>query len=146
MAQQKLKAFVSQCSGFSSQKKLSMSDTFSTLQVFQEAHKLTLKVYKITSTFPEDEKYALISQIRRAAASVPANIVEGQGRSGKQEKIHFLYIANGSLEEVKYFLLLAKDLNYITPETYNVIHDDANSVGKLLQGFITYMKVKHADN
>lgn len=117
-----------------------MNDKFSTLQVFQEAHKLVLQIYKFSATFPANEKYALISQLRRAGASIPANIVEGLGRKGKLEKIQFFYIANGSLEEVKYFLLLANDLDYLAPEQYKELHEKANSVGKLLQGFISYTK------
>ena len=123
-----------------------MNDKFSTLQVFQEAHSLVLKIYQVTIKFPEDEKFALVSQLRRAATSVPANIVEGQGRNRKQERIHFFYISNGSLEEVKYFLLLAKDLNYITHEQYDELHIKAIAVGKLLQGFISYMKERSSDN
>ncbi|MCB9077078.1 MAG: four helix bundle protein [Anaerolineaceae bacterium] len=85
---------------------------FQQLEVWQEAHKLTLLVYKITKAFPSEEKFGLVSQMRRAAVSVPANIVEGFKRRSQRDKLRFYNIAEGSLEEVKYFFILSKDLNY----------------------------------
>lgn len=115
-------------------------DKFEELQVFQEAHKLTLMVYKSTSKFPRSEEFGLRSQMRRSAVSVAANIVEGNSRSHKKEFLQFLYIVNGSLEETKYHILLAKDLNYIFGEEYQVLHAQAELVGKLLKGLINYCK------
>lgn len=119
-----------------------MSDKFASLPIFQEAHALVLEIYKITRKFPEEEKFSLISQIRRSAASIPTNIVEGNARGHKKEMIEFLYFAKGSLEETKYHLLLAKDLGYINEQAYLSIHDRTESVGKQLNGLINYWKKK----
>ena len=85
---------------------------FQDLIVWQKAHKFVLAASKITSTFPETEIYGLTSQLRRAAVSIPANIVEGFKKAGKADKSRFLNIAQGSLEESRYYLLLAQDLGY----------------------------------
>ena len=82
------------------------------LIAWQKAHQLVLAIYKATKTFPKDELYGLVSQIRRAAVSVPANIAEGFRRRTKADKRRFLTIAHGSLEETRYFLILSKDLGY----------------------------------
>src|SRR6476620_3573829 len=86
--------------------------TFRDLEVWQMAHRLVLMVYKTTSAFPVDERFGLTSQMRRAGVSVPANIVEGFRRYGIQDKLRHYNIAEGSLEELKYFFVLAADLNY----------------------------------
>src|SRR6266513_1591015 len=83
------------------------------LEVWKLAHSAVLRVYEITKFFPSDERFRLIDQLCRAAASVPANIAEGKGRSSLREYLQFLSIARGSVEEVKYFLLLARDLKYL---------------------------------
>jgi four helix bundle protein len=85
---------------------------FQDLIVWQKAHKFVLATYKITSTFPQSEIYGLTSQLRRAAVSIPANIVEGFKKAGKADKSRFLNIAQASLEESRYYLLLAQDLEY----------------------------------
>jgi four helix bundle protein len=85
---------------------------FQDLIVWQKAHKFVLDTYKITSTFPESEIYGLTSQLRRAAVSIPANIVEGFKKAGRADKSRFLNIAQASLEESRYYLLLARDLGY----------------------------------
>ena len=109
--------------------------SFQQLEVWQEAHKIVLNVYAVTKQFPDEEKYGLVSQMRRAAVSVPANIAEGFKRRGIQDKIRFYNTAEGSLEELKYFFILSKDLNYIS------INDDllaqSQTVGRLLYGLIT---------
>ena len=106
------------------------------LVVWQQSHKLVLKIYEITQVFPKEEVWGLTSQIRRAAVSIPSNIVEGKARGTSNDYKRFLLIARGSLEEVKYQLLLSKDLQYITPEQYNDIFVVADNVGKLLGGLI----------
>ncbi|MCX6355886.1 MAG: four helix bundle protein [Candidatus Aureabacteria bacterium] len=85
---------------------------FQDLIVWQKAHKLVLAIYSFTSLFPKTELYGLVSQFRRAAISVPANIAEGFKKRGKADKIRFMNIAQGSLEEVRYFLILSQDLHY----------------------------------
>ena len=92
---------------------MNTKDKFEDLKVFDQAHKLTLLIYKFTKNFPKSEIYGLTSQIRRSSVSVAVNIVEGNSRGHKKEFLQFLYLANGSLEETKYHLMLAKDLGYI---------------------------------
>ena len=87
-------------------------ESFRDLEVWQKAHGFVLDIYRLTKTFPNDERYGLISQMRRAAVSVPANIAEGFKRRGWGDKARFYNIAEASLEEVKYYLILAKDLGY----------------------------------
>ena len=86
--------------------------TFQDLLVWRKAHGFVLDVYALTATFPKFETYGLASQMRRAAISIPANIAEGFRRRGKADKARFLNIAEGSVEECRYFLILAKDLGY----------------------------------
>jgi four helix bundle protein len=87
---------------------------FKKLVVWEKSHKLTLAAYRATSQFPKEELFGLTSQIRRAAASIPANIAEGCGRNSEKEFIHFLHLATGSGNELEYHFLLARDLGYIS--------------------------------
>jgi len=86
--------------------------SFQDLLVWRKAHDLVLAIYLLTADFPRQETYGLSLQMRRAAISVPANIAEGFRRRGKPEKARFLNIAEGSLEELRYFLILTADLGY----------------------------------
>jgi four helix bundle protein len=86
--------------------------TFQDLLVWQKAHRLVLAVYALTAAFPKQETYGLCVQMRRAAVSVPANIAEGFRRRGKPDKARFMNMAEGSLEECRYYLILTKDLGY----------------------------------
>ena len=90
--------------------------SFRDLEVWQIAHELTLAVYRATAVFPKHEMFGLTSQLRRSAASVPANIAEGWGRRSTKDYLRHLSNANGSLEESRYFLLLARDLSYLAGE------------------------------
>jgi four helix bundle protein len=112
---------------------MTAASSFRDLEVWREAHKLVLLVYKATEGFPTAEQFGLRSQIRRAAVSVPANIVEGFKRQGWQEKIRFYNIAEASLEELKYFLILAHDLAYI--REIDPLEAQAATVGRLLFRF-----------
>jgi four helix bundle protein len=89
---------------------------FRQLRVWEKAHHFTLEIYKVTAKFPKEELYGLTSQLRRASASIAANIAEGFGRGGNVELARFLQIAIGSAFEVEYHILLAKDLGLITKE------------------------------
>lgn len=89
---------------------------FRQIQVWEKAHQLTLEIYKVTAQFPKEELYGLTSQLRRASASIAANIAEGFGRGGNVELARFLQIAIGSAYEVEYHILLAKDLGLISKE------------------------------
>jgi four helix bundle protein len=86
--------------------------SFRDLQVWQKSHEFALAVYRFTESFPDREKFRLSHQLRRAAVSVPANIAEGFGKRSQPEKARFLNIAEGSLEECRYYLILAHDLGY----------------------------------
>src|SRR5271169_4765455 len=86
--------------------------TFQDQLVWQKAHRFVLEIYALTATFPKPETYGLSLQMRRAAVSIPANIAEGFRRRGKADKARFMNIAEGSVEECRYFLILAKDLGY----------------------------------
>jgi len=86
--------------------------TFQDLLVWQKAHRFVLEVYALTAAFPKQETYGLSLQIRRAAVSIPANIAEGFRRRGKADKARFMNMAEGSVEECRYYLILAKDLGY----------------------------------
>jgi four helix bundle protein len=86
--------------------------SFEDLVVWQKAHKLVLEVYRLTQGFPSDERYGLTSQLRRSAVSIPANIAEGFKKKGSGDKKRFLNIAQGSLEETRYYLILSEDLGY----------------------------------
>ena len=109
--------------------------TFRDLKVWQKAHELVLGVYKVTKNFPPDEKFGLVAQIRRATTSIATNIVEGHKRNSRKDFLHFLNIAQGSLEEAKYLLLLSRDLNLITTDTYPKLFAQCDEVGRMLYGF-----------
>ncbi len=98
---------------------------FTHLIAWQKNHKLTLKIYKVTRKFPKEELFGLISQIRRAAVSITANIAEGYGRFHSKDRIRFYLHARGSSTELQNHLILAHDLDYITEEEFNELKTDA---------------------
>lgn len=105
--------------------------TFTDLVVWQKSHHLVLQVYRVSMRFPSHELYGLTAQLRRAAVSVPANIAEGFRKRGKSDKLRYFNIAQGSLEETRYYLLLARDLEYVdAKETI-----DVTEVSRLLQSY-----------
>ncbi len=109
--------------------------TFQDLIVWQKAHALTLNVYQATRKFPSDEKYGIISQMRRSAYSVPSNIVEGHSRRSKKEFGRFLSIAAASLSELRYFMILSRDLGHLNLEEYEKLYQNAQEVGRILYSF-----------
>lgn len=109
---------------------------FRELKVWEKAHHLTLKTYNTTAEFPREELYGLTSQIRRACASIPANIAEGCGRDGDAELARFLQIAMGSASELEYHLLLACDLNFLNSSDYERLANDVTEVKRMLTSFI----------
>ena len=102
------------------------------LDVFKLSHSLTLEIFEITKTFPEEEKFGLISQMRRAAYSVPMNPMEGAHRLGSKEYRQFVGIAKGSAGEIKYQLLLTKDLKYISEDHYSNFKQNYERVSQML--------------
>ena len=107
---------------------------FEDLRVWQEAHQLTLSVYKIAKLFPPDERFELRSQVVRAVVSIEANIAEGCGRRTDAELHRFLQISMGSLSELKCELRIAKDLNYIQRSQYDSLAKSCEDVGRMLNG------------
>ena len=106
--------------------------TFEELIVWQKAHGLVLSDYRMTGEFPKSELYGLTSQMHRAAVSIPANIAEGFGRRGSVEKARFYNIAHSSLEEVRYYLILSRDLEYGEPAA---ISEQLQEVSRLLDAY-----------
>jgi four helix bundle protein len=90
---------------------------FEDLIVWRKSHELALRVYRITKTFPREELFGLTSQMRRAAVSVAANIAEGFSKRGRADKARFMNTAQSSLEELRYYFILATDLTYVTDKT-----------------------------
>ena len=97
---------------------------FTELKVWQRGHALVLKVCKLTTGFPLVERYGLTSQLRRAVLSVPTNIAEGSKRVSNQNYARFLNVAEASLAETEYLLLVSRDLEYVTPAAVNVCFSD----------------------
>ncbi|MBI4650176.1 four helix bundle protein [Candidatus Desantisbacteria bacterium] len=113
------------------------------LYVFKKAHALVLKIYELTEKFPSHEKFGLISQIRRSAYSVPSNLIEGGNRLGSKEYRQFVGIARGSISELKYQLMLSKDLKYISSEMFEEIKKEILEISCMLMGLANslYKKV-----
>lgn len=120
-------------------------ESFIELKVWQKAHDLTLKIYKLTKNFPQEERFRLINQLCSSSASIPANIAEGTGRKTLKEYIQFLYNARGSLEETKDHLILAKDLGYLSIKEYEKLQNKYNETGKTLNGLIVSLKSKSGE-
>lgn len=114
--------------------------SFTDLKVWQEGHKLVLLVYEITDGFPQKETFSLTDQMRRAASSITANIAEGFGRQTYKEKLQFYFMAQGSLTELKNFVLIAKDVGYLKQKDFDKLVMQANLTHQLLQGFIQKTK------
>ena len=112
------------------------------LNVFKESHKFVLEIYKITETFPNEEKFRLVDQLIRASYSIPSNIAEGNSRNTTKDYINFLYNARGSANEIKYFLLLSKDLGYISVKRYLELKTKIEDIIKMLNGLINSLRGK----
>lgn len=108
------------------------SKTFQDLVVWQKAHQFVLSVYSFSRAFPKEELYGLTSQLRRAAVSIPANI-EGFKKAGKPDKCRFMNIAQGSVEECRYYLILAKDIDY---GDTSMLASQIEEISKLLTSYI----------
>lgn len=115
---------------------------FRSLDVWKKSHELTLAVYKATASFPTAELYGLTSQMRRAAASIPANIAEGCGRTGDAELTRFLRMAMGSASELEYHLLLSRDLGLIEPDAHTDLEAATVCVKRMLTGLIQRLTAK----
>lgn len=119
---------------------MNQDEGFKKLNVYRKADELVILIYVITKEFPKDELFGLISQMRRCAVSVPANIAEGCGRRTRKDQVQFCYIARGSLNELEYYIDLAYKLKYIDEKRYGNLIDIRKEVGRLLYGFIKSME------
>ena len=117
--------------------------SFEDLVVWKKAHNIVLITYKLLEKFPKEEKYRIIDQLVRAVVSIPTNISEGFGRYTNKDYVHFLIIARGSVSEVKYLVLLSKDLRYISIAEYNELKKELDDIGKMINGLINSLRNKH---
>ena len=109
---------------------------FKQLKVWQKSHALVLRIYAASVVFPEHERFSITSQMRRAAASVPANIAEGCARASRLEFCQFLHISAGSASELEYFLLLSRDLRLLTDKQHAALHSSLHEIRRMLTGLI----------
>ncbi len=114
--------------------------SFRTLKVWEKGHQLALGIYKATVKFPKHELYGLTSQLRRAAGSIPANIAEGCGRSGKAELARFLDVSLGSASELEYHLILSHDLGFLSDGDYSQLDAQAVELKRMLTAFILKLR------
>ena len=102
------------------------------LKVWYKAHEFTVKIYEVTKSFPREEIYGVTSQMRRAASSIPANIAEGCGKFTQLDLARYLNIAMGSANESEYFVLLTKDLSYLSEENFETLNKMINEIKAML--------------
>ena len=113
------------------------AEKFEDLVMWQKAHQLVLRVYRLTKTYPKDEMFGIVTQMRRAAFSVPANIAEGFKRKGRPDKARIMNIAQASLEELRYYFILSRDLEYTKKsETW----EDLDEVARILGAYINTLQ------
>lgn len=115
-------------------------ERFENMSVWQEAQELAVAVYKTTLGFPEEEKYGIVSQMRRSSSSVSANIAEGFGRSGKKERVQFYHIALGSLLETKNFVYLSARLDYMEQNDVDTLVKKCDSIHRQINSILRYFK------
>jgi len=117
---------------------------YTELNVWIEARKLVANIYEVTGSYPKEELFGLVNQLRRCAVSIPSNIAEGCGRNSKKDSLQFFYIARGSLYELETQTFLSYDLNYISKITLQELLDKLEVVRKLLSGFIRYFNTDNS--
>lgn len=115
-------------------------NTFRDLLVWQKSMKLVTELYRVTSHFPQDEKYGLTSQIRRCSVSIPSNIAEGFGRRSTKEYVRFLNVAIGSLFELQTQLEIAKDLEFLQDGAFDAIYENSREIERMLSNLIFKLK------
>ena len=120
-----------------------MLKNFKELRVWQESYSLCLDIYKITKSFPKEEKYGLTNQVRKSAVSIPSNIAEGYGRKTIGEYTHFLYIAYGSECELETQIQLCNDLGYLKSNDYKELQDKIKGVERMLKALIRSLDKKN---
>lgn len=113
---------------------------FRQLKVWEKSHLLALAIYKATKDFPKEELYALTSQMRRASMSIPTNIAEGCGRNTDADFARFLQMAMGSASETEYELVLARDLEFLSKDKYEKLHNDVEEVKRMLASLLKTLR------
>lgn len=117
--------------------------SFTDLDAWKEGHKLVIMVYKITKDFPNEEKFGLVSQMRRAVISITSNIAEGFSRQSYGEKSQFYSIAQGSTTEIQNQILAAKDIGYLSKENFDKLAEQTIIVHKIINGLIKKTRIIH---
>ena len=117
-----------------------MARDYNKIKAWQLADELAIKIYKLTQKFPRDEIFGLTSQMRRAAVSVPANIVEGSARQHQNEYLQFLYISMGSLAELGYYIKFSYEIGYLKKKDYDVMDQHYNRTIKTLRALMNYIE------
>ncbi len=115
-------------------------ETHKDLRVWQQSIEMVTSLYKVTMTFPKDELFGLVSQLRCAAVSVPSNIAEGYARGTDREKLHFLRMSSGSMSEIETQLMLSLKLGYMSQEVYKELSESVTAVWKQLNALISSVK------
>ena len=116
--------------------------SFTDLIVWQKAHRFVVEIYKLTKSFPKEERYSLVDQLRRASVSITSNISEGFYRRTSVDKSHFYYISLGSLAEIQNQLIISRDLNYINNELFQILGKKSVEIHKLINGLIKSSSTK----
>ncbi len=114
--------------------------TFEKIVAWQLAHEFVQEIYRATSTFPKEETYGLVSQLRRAVVSIACNIVEGRARGSTKDFVRFLMMARGSLEEVEYLLIASRDLGFLPFDDYMKLDQKLGRVSAVLNGLIRFLR------
>jgi four helix bundle protein len=117
-----------------------MARDYNKIKAWQLADELAIKIYKLTQKFPRDEIFGLTSQMRRAAVSVPANIVEGSARQYQKEYLQFLYISMGSLAELGYYIRFSHEMGYLNKEDYDVMNLHYDRTIKTLRALMNFIE------
>ena len=115
---------------------------FLQLEIWQRSHQLTLRVYTLTQSFPKEEMYGLISQMRRSSSSIPTNIAEGCGRNSTAELNKFFVIAAGSSSELQYQFILSKDLKYLNETLFKELLDEVIQIRKMIYRYCSKLKAE----
>ncbi len=117
-----------------------MIKTFRDLKIWQQSMEFVTKIYKATSSFPEEEKYGLTSQLRRSSVSIPSNISEGFGRNSQGDFKRFVNISMGSLFELQTQIEVAKNLEFISKEVFDQLYDHSREIERMMSSFIRTLK------
>jgi four helix bundle protein len=119
---------------------MQMAKTFEDILAWQKVHQFVLNVYRVTQNFPDFERFGLGSQFQRAAVSIAANIAEGFRKLSQADKLRFMNIAQGSLEECRYYCILSRDLGYVDNNTYDLLSSNVNETSLLLNLYVKGIK------